>query len=330
MNQINLGIVGLGFQGKVRLYNSLRLKGVKVLGVADISEKALNYAKELGIKSLYKNYDDLLKNDELDAVIINLPNFLHVEGAVKAAEAGKHIFLEKPLARTVTEGEKILTAVRKNGVKLMIGYDLRFHPLLRKVHDEVVDGLFGRVQIAEATIVSGGPFSPRNDIAGPVQVPSWWFNKELVGGGALLDLGSHVIDLLMWNFGEIVDVKSYLEYMFRNELEDAATCILKFRDGPLATVKAGWFSRDFLLSLQVCGTAKSGLYCIYPESTLRVVWKGVARKFGLNSIDHCYLGTKHFVECLQKDELPQPSGEEGLQCLKVVSSAYENTQLSLE
>jgi predicted dehydrogenase len=325
LKQVNLGIIGIGNQGKVSLFNSLRLKETKVLGAADLSQKALRYAKNRGVKNVYADYEDLLKNDGIDGVVVNLPNFLHLEAAVKAAEAGKHILLEKPLARNVEEGEKILSAVRRNGVKLMIGYVLRFNPVLRKVHDEIADGLFGSVQIVEATNVSGGPFSPKNDSVGPVQVPSWWFDKELSGGGVLLDLGSHMIDLLGWYFGEVVYVKSYMEHLFKNDLEDVATCLLKFKDGPIATVKVGWFSKAFLQSLQVCGTAKNMLVRISPQTALQTIWKGIATKFGLTESGAYYLQLKHFVECLQKDKEPEPSGEEGLRSLQVISRAYENT-----
>jgi myo-inositol 2-dehydrogenase / D-chiro-inositol 1-dehydrogenase len=325
LKQINLGIIGLGAQGKASLSSSLRLKGARIVAVADVSEKALAYAQKRGVKKVYNGYEELLKNDEIDAVVINLPNFLHLDGAEKAAEAGKDILLEKPLATTVEEGEKILSAVRKNGVKLMVGYDLRFIPILTKIHDEIIDGLFGSVKIAEATNVSGGPFSPRNDKAGPVPVPSWWLDKKLSGGGALLDLGSHMIDLLIWLFGEVVYAESFLEHVLRTDLEDAATCVLRFKDGPVATIKVGWFSTGFLQSLQVCGTAKNMLIQISPQSPSKIVRMGIARRFGLTNNDPNYLKLTHFVSCLQKDEQPQPSGEEGLRSLQVISSAYKNS-----
>jgi predicted dehydrogenase len=324
LKEINLGIVGLGNQGKVSLHNALRLKGVKVLGVADVSEKALRYAQKIGIKNVYLNYSDLLKDKQVDAVIISLPNFLHLKGAKEAAEAGKDILLEKPLARSVEEGKKILSAVRKNSVKLMIGYELRFDPVLRKIHDEIADGLFGSVQIAEATNVSAGPFSPRAESVGPSQVPSWWFDRELTGGGALLDLGSHMIDLLIWNFGEVSYVKSHLGYMFRTDLEDVASCAIKFKDGPIATMKVGWFSKDLMLSFQVCGTAKNMLARIFPQSTSKIALRRVKSTFGLHNRDSYYLELEHFMNCLRKGEQPQPSGDDGLRGLEVIQLAYEN------
>lgn len=323
MKQINLGLIGLGYQGKIHLRNLLRLKEAKVLGVADVSEKALNFAKKSGVKNVFADYEDLLKSEQLDAVILSLPNFLHLEGVINAAEAGKHILLDKPLARNVEEGEKIVSIARKNGVRLMMGYDMRFNPVLREIHEKIADGFFGEVQIVEATNISGGPFASRSNKVGPVKVPSWWFDKKLAGGGALLDLGSHMIDLLSWYFGEVDTIESYLGYMFNMELEDMAICMLKFKNGPVATVKVGWFSKDFMQSIQVCGAAKNLCVHISPLSPLEIVWKDVKRKFGVNNGDSNYLALEYFVKCLQQNEQPHPSGEEGLRCMQVVSRAYE-------
>ncbi|MEM2661269.1 MAG: Gfo/Idh/MocA family oxidoreductase [Nitrososphaeria archaeon] len=319
---MNLGIIGLGFQGKVHLRNSLHLKGVNVIGVADVSEKALNYAKKMGVKNVYKSYEELLKNDELDAVVISLPNFLHLESVIKAAEAGKDVFLEKPLARNVKEGEKIVSCVKKNNIKLMVGYDLRFHHITREIYKKLKSGFFGEVQIAEATNVSGGPFSPRSDRIGPVPVPSWWFDKELVGGGALLDLGSHMIDLLTWYFGEVDYIKCYFRHTFNMDLEDAATCILKFRNGPLATVKVGWFSKDHMQSIQICGTAKSLSVRLSKPGVFTKVWSDIRKKIGLRGCDPYYLELEHFINCLHKGENPKPSVEDGLETLRIISQGY--------
>jgi predicted dehydrogenase len=326
LKQINLGIIGFGNEGRLLLLNSKKLKTARIEAVADLSVKARSRARNLGIPKVFEKYDDLLKDDDIAGVIISLPNFLHEEAAVKSAEAGKHILLEKPFARTVDEGEKILSAVKRNSVRLMVGYDMRFDPVLKRVHDQIADGFFGEVEIAEATNISGGPFSPRNDSVGPVKVPSWWLNKELVGGGALMDLGSHLIDLFIWYFGQVSSVDCYLKYMFRTELDDAATCILQFENGPVATVKVGWFSKGYIQSIQVCGTAKNTLVRLAPESTSSMILKGIVKKIGRGKNDPYSLELQHFVNCLLADKQPQPSGEESMRSLQAISSAYRNAK----
>ena len=121
-----LGIIGLGSMGKIHLINCLNIMNPKNVVVVDKSKNALKYARNLGIKKTYENFNEMLKNDEISEVIISLPNFLHLECAIAAAEAGKNILLEKPMARTVIEGEKILRSVKNAGIKLMLGYPSRF------------------------------------------------------------------------------------------------------------------------------------------------------------------------------------------------------------
>lgn len=326
MKEVNLGIIGLGNEGKLILRNSMELKDARVKSVADLSDKARMAAKASGIKQVYERYEDLLKDDSVDGVIISLPNFLHSEAALKAAEAGKHVLLEKPFARTVEEAESILVAAKKNSVKLMVGYEMRFDPVLVQMHDLIADGFFGDVQIAEATNISAGPFSPRSDNAGPVKVPSWWLNKDLVGGGALLDLGSHLIDLLIWYFGDVESVDCYNKYALRTSLEDSSTCLLKFRNGPVATVKVGWFSKGFIQSLQICGTAKNQLLQMAPESTLRIIKRGILGKLGFANKSPYFFEVQHFVDCLRIDEQPEPSGQEALRSLEVIAAAYKNAK----
>ncbi|MCD6431686.1 Gfo/Idh/MocA family oxidoreductase, partial [Candidatus Bathyarchaeota archaeon] len=120
--KINLGLIGLGFIGKVHLKNCMKLKSARVVAVADVSKRALRFAQRMGVKKLFTDYHELLKQPDIDAVLISLPTFLHAPCAISAAEEGKHIFLEKPLARNTKEGKEIIAAARKHDVKLMIGY----------------------------------------------------------------------------------------------------------------------------------------------------------------------------------------------------------------
>lgn len=322
MNKINFGIIGLGNQGKIHLRNCMRLKKARVKSVAEISKKNLEFARRFGVKDIYTNYEDMLKDEQINAVIISLPNFLHLEASVKAAEAGKHILIEKPMGRNVEESREILSAIRRNGVKLMVGYGLRFNPIVKRIREKIMDGFFGEVQIVESTYVSGGPFTPKSNRAGPVPVPSWWFDKKLAGGGSLLDLGSHMIDMLLWFFGEVKDIESYISYTFNLEIEDVATCMLKFRKGPLAIVNVGWFSKDFIRSIQICGTSKNLWFNLSRLDVGKEIWNDLKKKIGWYNSDPYYLELAHFVNCLQQDEEPNPSGEDGLRCHEVISWAY--------
>jgi len=294
--------------------------------VADSSKKALRFAREAGVKNIQRDYNKLLDDESIDAVIISVPNFLHAECTKNAAEAGKDIFLEKPLARNVMEGEQILSHVKRTGVKLMVGYPSRFREDFTRLRDDIKSGSLGDIQIASATNISSGPFSPRGEMSRPAPVPAWWFKKELMGGGALLDLGVHAISLFRWYFGDVTDVKSYLGYRFNMDFEDHAVCFLKFKDGPIATVNVGWFSRDPRVSIELYGTVKHVSLVRSPPGVLDTIAEDIGRKLGKigRSIERYYRELQYFVECVSSNTPPSPSGDEGLLDLKIISMGYKN------
>jgi len=311
--------------GEIHLQNCFHLKNAKLVAVADPSKKKLQVARKLGVKNVQTDYSKLLSEHDLEAVIISVPNFLHCECAKKAADAGKHVFLEKPLARSVTEGEQILSHVKRTGVKLMVGYPSRFHDDFIKIKDYVQRGLLGDIQVVHATNISSGPFSPRGELGRPAPVPEWWFNKELIGGGALLDLGIHFVSLLKWYFGDVIHAKSYLGYRFNMDFEDYALCLLKFRQGPIATINVGWFSKESRISLDLYGTANN-ISVVHSSGLIDVIVDDIRRKLG--KIEHSrerYLRElQHFIDCILTESSPSPSGEEALSDLRVISMAYQN------
>ena len=320
-----MGLIGLGNQGKIHLNTCISFSNAEIIGAADLSKKSQKYAKKMGVKNVYSDYSSLLKNDEIDAVIISLPNFLHSEVVQMAAEAGKDILLEKPMARTVDEANEIVRCVKKCGIKLLMGYNLRFNPIIEEMHKKILNGSIGQVTFVDASNISNGPFSSRSSYEGPVPVPSWWFDKDLTGGGALIDLGCHLINLMNFFFGEPTDVNSYLGYLFNLDVEDSAICNIKYRDGPFTTVRVGWFAHQQALSVQVYGTVKHILKNFSKPNLLNRVSRDMKRKFGRGEHNSQYLELAYFIQCILDDVQPIPSVEEGLQDIKTIELAYKNS-----
>jgi myo-inositol 2-dehydrogenase / D-chiro-inositol 1-dehydrogenase len=320
MKKAGIGIIGFGYIGSVHLRHLLKLPDVKYVAVSDISKKALNDASSYGAIKTYSDYHELLKDQNIDAVIVALPTHLHLECASQAAEAGKHIFLEKPIARNPGEAKDILSVTEKNAVKLMMGYHLRFDESFLKLKEKVDQGELGDVEIAFATFVGSGPFFHRGGHT-PVPVPEWWFNKELTGGGALIDVGSHMINLLRWYFGEINDIKGSFGHRFNFDFEDSALCQAKFESGTTAVINAGYFSQGFRLEVEMFGSVENGYACHHPGSKIRTALKMLAT--GKNKFYQAHLDEiKHFVNCLVNDTVPSPSGLDGLRDIEAISKAY--------
>ncbi|MCK4478508.1 Gfo/Idh/MocA family oxidoreductase [Candidatus Bathyarchaeota archaeon] len=323
MGRTKLGLIGLGYVGRIHLQNCLKLKSAELSAVSDLSKKALSSAKKLGAKNTFQDYQQLLKDDDVDAVIIALPTHLHLDCVRKATEAGKHILVEKPLARNVAEGKEMVSSARKNGVKLMVGYHLRFCSSFQALKEKMQTGILGEVQIAYATNVGPGPFMHRADGYSPRPVPSWWFRKELTGGGALMDSGSHMVNLLRWYFGEVSNIKCYLGYRLNMNAEDHAVCLVRFATGKTVILNIGWFSQKSQTKVEIYGTVKHDYAEHAPPSKAITILQLLTRRtpsFYLPYLSE--LG--YFAHCVRHDLQPAPSGDDALKDLETISLAYEN------
>jgi predicted dehydrogenase len=323
MEKIRLGLIGLGYIGKIHLRHCQKIANAKLVAVADLSKKALKTAKQVGVKKLYTNYEELLKDHDIDAVIIALPTYLHLKCAKETAENQKHILLEKPIARNVAEAREIIAAAQKHSIKLMRGYPMRFATEFQQLKQKMNEGVLGDVEIAQATYISSGPLFHRAEGLTPTPVPEWWFNKELTGGGALIDIGSHLINILRWYFGEITDIKSHLSYRFNMPFEDSAICLAKFEKNTEAIITVGWFSQDYQLNIELYGTVKRIQTQHKPLNKLlaaiQMLTIGSTKFYNAHKAE-----LQHFVDCLIKDKQPTPTGEDGLKDLEVIEKAYKN------
>jgi predicted dehydrogenase len=205
----------------------------------------------------------------------------------------------------------------------MIGYPLRFNKTLCSVKEQMTDGLVGDIENAHATYISSGPFFHRAEASSPVPVPEWWWNKELTGGGVLIDSGSHIINLLRWYFGEITDIRSHLGYRFNMDFEDSAMCVAKFDSGTIAAINVGWFSQAYTLRLDFLGSVKSVSVQQPPSNPILTAVQMLATgrsKFFQPHLDEL----QYFVDCIVNDEIPALSGDDGLKDLEAIELAYKN------
>jgi len=334
---LKVGVIGLGNMGKLHLLNALRIKGIEVVAAADKSEKNRRYVEKFHIRT-YDDYSRLIDAEKLDAVIVSLPNFLKKEGVFCAAENKLDIFLDKPLARNFAEAQEIVQKVEKENVRLMVGVNYRYFPSVQKLKSNLDDGRIGDAVIATSELILNGPLSHS---AVPTPVPEWWLNKEMAGGGALLDLGYHLLDILSWMFGDLEVAYSNLGYRLNLPLEDAGTVILKSKNhGTTCVVNVGWFSKsifpDFNFRININGTVGYDSTDRYAPRDLRVhaVKEGalnffrrvLRRKMHYLSYTYYYSSFFHvlelFFEALNKEaELPI-SLEEQLDVVRIIDSVY--------
>jgi len=212
LQKVNVGVIGLGNMGLLHLMNCLHMDDVKVLSVADKSKRSLKKAESLGVENTHEDFRDLIdKESELDAVVISLPNFLHFDSIMLSLEAGLDIFVEKPLAPSLDECQKIVNSVEKSGRKLMPGHSMRYLDAIIRMKEATDKGHLGSLELLTIESIQNGPLS--HGVV-PKPISDWWFDPKKSGGGALLDLGYHLIDLFRFFAGESKVHFSHLDYKY--------------------------------------------------------------------------------------------------------------------
>jgi predicted dehydrogenase len=184
MKKIGFGIVGIGKQG-LRLAEHIRkdLRSGELVAVCRRSESGIDYAEKQGIK-FYSDYRNLLKDEDIEAVIITTPSSLHGRQALDALKLGRHILVDKPFASTVDEGKKILAVAKKEKLTVGINFPLRVNPVTEALRGSLKNiGKLNKIHV----IVSHGPIRSH-----------WQRDLKLSGGGVILDLGSHYFDLVSY------------------------------------------------------------------------------------------------------------------------------------
>lgn len=242
---IKVGFIGLGQMGRMHLATCLHIEGVQVVAAADPSKKALAKAKATGVANLYSDFKEMVEKNplDLDAVVISVPNFLHYDTIRLCLDNGLDVFAEKPLAVNVAQCQDIVNQVHASGRKFMIGHSMRFVPAVEKVKADLKKGKIGNLEVATIEEIANGPFShPRH----PTPVADWWFDPQKSGGGALIDIGYHMIDLFRFLTEEEATVKfADLSFKYNLPVEEGATVMLSsFKSGVRGFINVGWYQRS--------------------------------------------------------------------------------------
>ena len=200
------GIVSTGTHPDVKIAPAMAAAdGGELVGVYSRDQhRAEAFAQKHGARAAYSQLGDLLKDPRVDGVFVSSPNALHAEHVVQAAEAGKHVLCEKPMATTIADAVRMLQACRRAGVTLGIAFNLRQHPAYIRARELVAAGTLGRIVLAQAQWA----FGVRGRDGSPPRTPltQWWDTPELIGGAStMMGTGVHSVDLLRLVLGAEVD-----------------------------------------------------------------------------------------------------------------------------
>jgi len=263
---VNVGLVGYKFMGKAHSFGFKNaaamfpeIEAVPVMkAICGRDEGAVKAAMEqYGWESFETDYRRLVARDDIDLVDISTGNNVHAEIAIAAAEAGKHVFCEKPLAMNPAEARQMLDAVKKAGVKHMVNFNYRAVPAIALAKKMIDDGLIGRVFHWRSVYLQDWIIDPGFPLV-------WRLDKDVAGSGSLGDLAAHSIDLALWLVGEIDEVSSNLTTFIKKRpklaettgglsarasdeqaevtVDDSAIALVKFRNGAVGTIEATRFA----------------------------------------------------------------------------------------
>jgi predicted dehydrogenase len=252
MNPLRVGMIGYGGIGRVHalayraipFHYGLPAGTVEIAGVATTREEsAQKAAAEIGCDFCTSDYRELLDRSDIDVVDCCVPNHRHEEIVTAAAAAGKHVYCEKPLAVSVDEGRRMVSAAESAGIKTQMTFNFRFFPAITRAVQLVRDGFLGRVFSFHARYHRSSYISPDKPL-------SWRLSKEVSGGGALFDLGSHVLDLVFCLLGPFGTVHGTLDTLIKErpvalgadekgpvDVDDIALMQVRMADGFLGVVE---------------------------------------------------------------------------------------------
>lgn len=338
--KVGFAIVGAGLGAKIHALQFKDLDDAELVAVyGRNAQKAENFAKAYGIERWYSDYQRMLDNKDIDAVIIVTPNALHKEFAVLAAEAKKHVVIEKPIEVSMDRAKAIVDACREHKVVLSVIYQLRFGKTVGRIKQAIDSGLFSKVFLCDAYDKEYREPSYYAD-------DYWRGTQEFEGGGALTTQSTHVIDLLQWFMGPVESVFAKKKTAVHDiEVEDLAVAVLTFRNGGLGVLESSTCTYPAFKSRMELHS-ENGSVIVNPEYDELVFWnvKNSSENFdtppGFTFTDvsdpHALPFERHLfqlkdvIQSIKEGRDPLVTGEEGLKALAIKEAIYESAALGKE
>ena len=329
------GIIGIGSHANLKVAPAIKLADdARLVAVYSRDQgRADAFAESHSADAAYSDLDSLLDDSRIDAVFIASPNYLHVSQTILAAAAGKHVLSEKPMATTVSDAAAMVEACRDHGVKLGLGFELRFHPAHLWARHLIDDVAIGRIRLAHGQWGRGNRGEPEH--LPRTGLREWWGTPELIGDASVLvGLGVHVFDLMRFLLREeVVEVVAMTDGQTeRQPLEHIATIALRMTSGTIAQVMCGRMLPDTQNDLALYGS--DGRF-----ATKETIWEARLGRAELTSAtanecesyEYDYLANfaaelNDFRDALRHDRDPSATGEDGLKATQITAAAIESAK----
>jgi predicted dehydrogenase len=323
---VRVGCVGMGWWSDVLADAMVRSGRFNIVGCYTRSEsKRQAFAAKYACKPA-ATYAALLEDRGIEAIVNTTPNSVHLETTRAAAEAGKHVFLDKPIANTIADARALTRACREARVVLALGYQRRKEAQFRWIRRQIDEGAFGRLVNAEANI--------SRDRLGKIDLSSWRYTAEGMPGGVMLQIGIHYSDVLEYLIGPVKAVSGRLaQLVLPGDNPDVASMVLEHENGALSTLNASYASASEFYAMNVYGKEGSAFYDLF--TGLRFLKRGTdrAHPVAIEKNDPIVEELDEFAAALRGQAHPEMDGERSTASLAVllagIKSAREGRRVEL-
>lgn len=316
---LRVAALGIGWWSDVLADAVTRSSDIELVACYTRSEeKRRAFAGKYGCRAA-ASYEEILDDRSIDAVINTTPNSVHLETTRMAADAGKHVFLDKPIANTVSDGRAIAELCRQAGVVLALGYQRRRESHFRWIKKEIDAGRFGRLVQAECNI--------SRDRLGRFDVSSWRSTADGMPGGVMLQIGIHYVDVLEMLLGPVARVAARLaQLVLPGDNPDVANMILEHENGAISNLTASYASASEFYMMNVYGKEASAYYDLF--SGLRHLTRGdtAARSIATDTTDTIREELEEFARCARSGGSPETDGFWATRNLAVIKAGITSAQ----
>jgi predicted dehydrogenase len=316
---VRVGCIGMGWWSDVLADAIKRSDKLDIVACYSRSQaKRDAFAAKYGCASS-PSFEAILANDRIDAIINTTPNNAHLATTLAATSAGKHVFLDKPIANTLADAREIAAACRAAGVVLALGYQRRRESHFRWIRNEIDAGTFGKLVNAEANI--------SRDRLGKIDLTSWRYTAEGMPGGVMLQIGIHYTDVLEYLFGPIKAVSAHLmRLVLPGDNPDVASLVIEHDNGVLSTLNASYASASEYYLMNIYGKEATAYYDLHQG--LRVLRRGSERAEPVRCAKNDTLveELEEFAAAVRGNARPEMSGDEGTASLAVIRAGLRSAR----
>jgi len=273
-------------------------------------EKRAAFAAKYGCRAV-ASYEAILADKDIEAVINTTPNGVHLETTRAAADAGKHVFLDKPIANTVSDGRRITELCRKAGVVLALGYQRRRENQFRWIKRQIDEGVFGKLVNAEANI--------SRDRLGKIDLGSWRYQAAGMPGGVMLQIGIHYTDVLEYLIGPVKAVSGqFARLVLPGDNPDVASLVLEHENGALSTLNASYASASEYYLMNIYGKEATAYYDMFEG--LRMLKRGEKKPVNVPFANKDTIAEEleEFADAIRNGGAPEIGGEYATTSLAVI------------